>query len=215
MLEYFKKWFNKNTKPQKNNIKEFTFISLEDIKKHFANVCDDGFQENIELIEDVKRKIKPNRKNIFILDDVCEITDILECELSEYLELNNKLDKINLIPLCGSEAGFDMISIISNHPEITIDYIITDITFGSNRKINDKKTIIDGVDVLFLSKSVNPNIRFVVITGNILDKCNVEHYTFAKKFAQCLGEPILDHIVFKDNSFTDNIEKYEHILGDL
>lgn len=190
-------------------------IGLDDIRTHFNNNTPGEFIENAELINKIKSKIKPNRKNIFILDDICEIVQILEEDFKKYLEKVGRLDDFNLIPMCRKTVGFDVLSIAVNHPEISIDAIMSDIVFGGNEKINGKKIIIDGIDVVIMLKSLNDKLNYLLFTGNVFGENMETSHSFSKKFEKSMGEPIFDHVLIKDAQiiFEDSI--FERIIDAL
>ena len=61
-------------------------LDIDALKKHFntikTSINPDGFCENEKLIQEIINNIKPDRKNIFILDDVYDIVEILSEELT-------------------------------------------------------------------------------------------------------------------------------------
>lgn len=181
-------------------------LTLEDIKNHFESTGI-GFEMDKGKIENIRKRLDPNRKNIFILDDICEIVDILEKDLIEKLREKNKLDRVNIISLCTKNVGFDMLSILSEYDDISIDFLITDIIFGGNQKINGVNTIIDGIDIVIISKEKNADMKYVIFTGNVLTEANVRNYNFAKKFKKYMNDSILNHTIIKDSFLSFNKEQ--------
>lgn len=216
-------WFKKSSKT--NKIKEecsldsITTPSLSDIRHHFETLGqgynENGFRENQKIVEDLRNNYDLSKKNIFIVDDMCEISEILKDEITVYLEKTDKIDKINVITMCGKRVGFDMLSLIANHSDIKIDYLITDITFGCNEIFDGKKIIIDGVDLVILLRNVYPTAKYILFTGNILSENNVKSYNFARKFNKYTNECILNHAIIKDTDDAFNDEKCEQIVREL
>lgn len=213
MFEIFKKIFSE--KVPISNDDQCGIVRLEDFRTHFENNSKNEFSENKLLIENIKSHLKPNRKNIFILDDICEIVEILKDDLEKYLTKINRNNEFNLISLCGKSVGFDMISIVANHPEITVDALMTDIIFGGNEKINGKKIIVDGVDIVIVLKSLNPTLNYIMFTGNIFNENLENSYSFSKKFEKCVGGSILDHVLIKDAHIVFEDSVFERIIGSL
>lgn len=199
-------WFFKNKKRDsviKVEELNLSVLTLDEVNMHF-NACEHNdslhrtwFRADDKLLEDIKSKIIEGRKNIFILDDVCELTDILYDELIEQLTRRNIIDNCNVIPLCTLSVGFDMLSILAL-TDIKVDFLLTDITFGGNRVINGKNTILDGVDTLIITKEKFPDCNYLIFTGNILSEVNIRHYNFSKKFERYMHESILPHVIHKD-----------------
>jgi hypothetical protein len=222
MFSILKKLFLKDKKSDDININEnfddITILTIEEIRDHFETVGHGknkiGFEENTDLIKDIRNNIVEGRKNIFILDDVCDIVGILRDELTNSLRIANKLDKVNIHSLCNRSVGFDMLSILANHKDISVEYLITDITFGGNEKINGKKIIVDGIDVLIIAKNTLTIDEYVIFTGNILSESNVNSYNFAKKFEKYLGESILDHAIIKDSAINMDVS-VDNLFGNI
>ncbi len=195
MIKWFKDLFKTKIKEiDKDNT--INLLTLNDVKYHFSNNI--GFQENNKLIENIKSNIDVNKKNIFILDDVEEIVDILSNEFSNSLKKYNKIDEFNIIKLHTPLVGFDMVSILANHDDITVYGLITDITFGGNERLNGKKIILDGIDILILTKMKFDNLKFLIFTGNILSENNIKNYNFALKFEKYFNDNILKYTIIKD-----------------
>ena len=216
MFKLIKDMFSEKSSTQVVEIDKSSVLDMEEIKNHFKTVTKDaGFVENTHLIESIKKKLHPNRKNIFILDDICEIVEILKDDFEKYLSNIGRVDEFNVVSLCGKSVGFDMLSILANHSEVTVDAIMTDIIFGGNEKINGKKIIIDGVDIVIILKSVNDNLNYIMFTGNVFSE-NIENsYSFSKKFEQHIGESILDHVLIKDAQIVFDDSVFERIIKEL
>lgn len=85
MFKWIKnKFFNVNNDIVYND--SMQILNIDTLKKHFNTIKTpinpDGFCENEKLIQEIINNIKPDRKNIFILDDVYDIVEILSEELT-------------------------------------------------------------------------------------------------------------------------------------
>lgn len=198
MINWIKSFFT-SSKPLDTKENDIALLTLNDIKLHFSN-DNNGFKENIELIQNIKNVIDVNKKNIFILDDIEDIVDILSSEFNSSLEKFNKVDKFNVIKMHTPLVGFNMISILAKHDDIPVYGLITDITFGGNERLNGRKIIIDGIDVLILTKMKFDNLKFLIFTGNILSENNVRNYNFALKFEKYFNANILEYMIIKDSA---------------
>lgn len=216
MFKLIKGMFSDKTSVNDVGIEQSHTLHIEEIKKHFQNTSPDtGFVENSNLIESIKANLQPNRKNIFILDDICEIVEILKGDFETYLKKINRVDEFNLVSMCGRSVGFDMLSIIANHSDVKVDAIMTDIIFGGNEKINGKKIIVDGVDIVIILKAINHNLNYIMFTGNVFSE-NVENsHTFSQKFEKSMGETITDHILIKDAQIVFEDSIFERIIETL
>lgn len=204
MFDWIKKiFFNVDKDIANKDACSINMLDIDALKKHFNTIKTpinpDGFCENEKLIQEIINNIKPDRKNIFILDDVYDIVEILSEELTKKLETQGLSNEFNIIGMHTPQVGFDMLSILINHTEIKTDYILTDITFGGNEKINGKKIIVDGIDVLIIAKTINENLGYIIFTGNILSETNVKNYAFALKYEKFFNDTILNHAIIKDS----------------
>lgn len=207
-------WFSKNVIEEKQEI-NLIVITLDEIHTHF-NILEHnsdqdftGFKPDETFLDSLKDKIKPDRKNIFILDDVCDLVDILDEELTNELKNKKILDKFNIITMCTLSVGFDMLSVLAL-TDIKVDFLLTDITFGGNRIINGEHIVLDGIDTLILIKEKFPDCQFLIFTGNILTESNIKHYNFSKKFNYYMNESILKYIIHKDTAL--NFDQESNIL---
>lgn len=222
MLKWLKDKFS--TQIEENNYSDdIKILQLDEIRNHFKNVeiQQDGFKEDPEVLSFIKAQIQPNKINVFILDDVCDIVEILKEELEKSLEKVGKINDVNIIALCEQHVGFDMLGILGNHDEIPIDALITDITFGGNDRINGKKIIVDGIDILILSamKFGKENLKYLIFTGNILSETNVKNYAFALKYEKYFKESILNHAIIKDSAINfddaNTINLFDSLVKEL
>lgn len=213
MFSFFKNFFSDSNGVSKSVVThELTIGSL---KQHFLDKNSIGFKEKSELIQSIFVKKDKNKRNIFILDDVCEIVEILKNDFEDHLKKINRLDDFNIFALCTKTVGFDMLSIIVCYPEITVDVILTDIVFGGNEKLNGKKIIVDGVDVVIAAKQANNSLNFVLFTGNVLTQKNENNYDFSKKFNDFFGESISKYAYIKDTDIIFDGEIFDKLISGL
>ena len=87
MFDWIKKiFFNVDKDIANKDACSINMLDIDALKKHFITIKTpinpDGFCENEKLIQEIINNIKPDRKNIFILDDVYDIVEILSEELT-------------------------------------------------------------------------------------------------------------------------------------
>ncbi len=193
------KIFKRNKPHPEDNRDVYRLLDFDQVKYHFNSVRpDDEYVEDTYLIDKIKNGIKPERKNIFILEDDCEIVKIVTTDFKNYLKSVGRENEYNIIPLCSKTVGFDMLSIIAKYPEIKIDGLIADIVFGGNEKINGKKIIIDAVDLVILMTTVNPNIKYALFTGTAFSENNENGSRIAMKYEKYFGTSIMSVTFMKD-----------------
>lgn len=189
-------------------------LNISDIKSHFSSIRpDDEYVEDTFLIDKIKSILKPNRKNVFIIDDNCEIVKIVTSDFNNYLKTIDRVDDFNVIQMCKKTAGFDMLSIIAKYPEIRIDGLIADIILGGNEKINGKKIIVDAVDLVILLKSINPDVKYSLFTGTPFSAKNENGSRVATKFENFFEESILSVTFMKDANVVFDDAMFSRIVS--
>lgn len=214
MLSWIINVFKRNNKLEINNI---SLIDLDEMKQHFSRPNNYGFVENNKIFENIKLNIDPEKSNIFILDDIPEIVNILSKELYKSLKKFDKHNNFNIITMDSTQVGFDMIAILSNH-DIVVDCLITDIIFGGTEKINGSNITVDGIDILILTKGKFSHLKFLIFTGNILSEYNIKNYDFALKFERFFKDNILKYTIIKDvaiNFTNDNMCVFDDFVKTL
>ena len=91
MFDVIKKFFSNPSNNFFQYENDITLISLNEIKQHLNLITEKEKIKNHILINHIKNKMSPNKKNVFILDSVCLITEIIENELNDCLK-----KKVNL-----------------------------------------------------------------------------------------------------------------------
>jgi len=216
MMNKIKRFFKKLTKRKFSlNFKPSYTPILPELKDHFEN-DKEGYKENKSLQEKLLKKLKPNSKTIFLIDDNCYITQMLEEELHKRLISLNKDDEFSVISICKPTVGFDFLTFLLKN-DIKPDYMIIDIEFGKIETINDKKIKIDGVDLAIESKILNPKLNYVLFTGNVITGETSKNYSFVEKFEKFFGDSISNHVVIKDTAlnFEYSMDIFTIICKDL
>lgn len=208
MISFLKKMFNSTEENETVNVEQIKILNLNDIKKHFESIAagnDVGYKPNLDIIDEIKSKIIPNKKILFILDDEPNVVDIIVEDITYILEKYSIVDKFQIIPMVGKEVGFDFLAVLNE--DIHIDCLITDITFAGNNKINGENFIIDGIDVVILTKMKFNDIEYILFTGNALTENNHRTFNFVKKFQEYMIDNIFDKVIIKSKNIDFENEK--------
>lgn len=205
MFEFIKNIFKKESRKNTDTSVFHNFLTVEKINSHFdSDRPSDEFNEDTHLIENIRARLNPNRKNVFILDDQCDIVKIIEGDFKKYLIKINRDNEFNIITICKKTAGFDLLSIV-RHPDIKIDVLMSDIIFGGNEKINGEKMVVDGVDLAILTRSINPNSKHCLFTGMTFGDHSDYGVMLASKYEKYFGKSMDEVTFIKDaNVVFDN-----------
>jgi hypothetical protein len=195
MIKKIKKLLGFNVNKLNKNQESYTPIS-DIFKKHFDDELK-GYIENEQFSKYILDKIKPNTKTIFIIDDNCFISEMIELELNDRLEKENRADEFSVIQMCKADVAYDYMTILTKY-NIKPDFLLVDIEFGKVERINNANMRLDGVDLAIESTVVNPELKFILFTGNVISSENKKNYKFVGKFENYFGKNILDKIIIKD-----------------
>jgi hypothetical protein len=195
MIRKIKKLLGFNDKQIQKSQESYTPI-LELFKQHFGGETQ-GYIEDEQFSKYVLDKIKPNTKTIFIIDDNCFISEMIETELHNRLEKENRTDEFSVIQMCKADVAYNYMTILTKY-NIKPDFLLVDIEFGKVERINNANMRLDGVDLAIESTVVNPELKFILFTGNVISSENKKNYKFVGKFENYFGKNILDKIIIKD-----------------
>lgn len=174
-----------------------------DIKKHLET-NEKEYKPNFDKLNDIIEKIDAEKKTIFIIDDNCWIVDMLEQEFNKKLINEKYKEQFNIIPICESDVGFDTIALLIQG--VKIDYLLTDIEFGKIEQINGKRRKVDGIDVAIAANITNPDVEFMLFTGNVVTKETMVNYEYSSRFKDYFRKNILEYIMIKDTAFNFGYE---------
>lgn len=202
MIKTIKKIFSKDSTEDLNIPQTLSYTSLkDDFSIQLSENHATGFIENKELSELILKKIKPNTKIIFLIDDNCFIMGMLEEELQQRL---GDSEEYTIIAMCSSYVAYDFMTLITKY-NIKPDYLIVDIEFGQIERINEKNVKLDGIDLLIESHLINNEISYKLFTGNVITKETAINYDYVKKYEYYFGEKILDSVLIKDTALNFGI----------
>jgi len=196
-------FFKKNNKPEINETPDENSVSTQIA----------FLKENNWIWPACEFDIK--KDNILIMDDRPEIIssvidDLRSLDASDVFHL----DRYNLITVTTRMAGFQVLEILEKAPNIEIHYAILDIILGGKQVINDKRVMVDGVDIALKIYEKFPEAEIIFFTGCILENTDDPSH-FKNKFKKSTGEDILSHILPKDISFKEELAKLSTFFSEV
>ena len=169
-----------------------------------------GFDSQINWMKEQKwisDDFDNNKKNILIMDDRHEIISSMIDDLrslSESVIFN--LDYYNIVSVSTKMAGFHVLDILEKAPDVEIHFALLDIILGGKREVEGRRRMVDGVDVALKIYEQYPNAEILFFSGCIIENSNDPSH-FKNKFNKATSEDIRDHIMAKDISFKEQLQK--------
>lgn len=155
------------------------------------------------------------KKNILIMDDRIEIISSIIDDLTSLNESNSFfIDEYNILSVSSKMAGFHVIDILNYAPDIEINYALLDIILGGKKMVNDKKYMVDGVDVALEIWDHFPAADILFFSGCIIEN-NIDPLNFKNKFDNYTGEDMNDFIIPKDASFDQELHRLLNFFNGL
>ena len=204
MFSFFKKKKNTNGDEQ---IKIDTIVSNIDINKESS---EKNLEEQSRWLLDngwIHEPYVKSKKTILIMDDREEIISSIIDDLKS-LDVTDTffIDDYNILTVHTKMAGFDVINIIENAPNIEINYALLDIILGGKKIIGGVRTMVDGVDVAIRLYKRFPSIDILFFSGCIIEQSDDPSH-FKNKFDSYTGDDLNNYIMAKDISFDDELKK--------
>lgn len=155
----------------------------------------------------LKENYDKNKKTILIMDDREEIISSILDDLKS-LERSGDffINDYNILTVFTKMAGFDVLRIIDEAKEIEIHYALLDIILGGKKLVDDKRKMIDGVDVAINLYQRFNSIDILFFTGCIVDNSN-DPTNFKNKFEKFMGDSISKYMMPKDIPFDEEIKR--------
>lgn len=155
----------------------------------------------------LKENYDKNKKTILIMDDREEIISSILDDLKS-LERSGDffINDYNILTVFTKMAGFDVLRIIDEAKEIEIHYALLDIILGGKKLVDDKRKMIDGVDVAINLYQRFNSIDILFFTGCIVDNSN-DPTNFKNKFEKFMGDSISKYMMPKDIPFDEEMKR--------
>lgn len=179
-------------------------------KANGCNRCDDC-KCNIECTESYSKE----KGTIILLDNNPGITKILKGETEFLLKKYNKENDFNIMQINGSHCAFCLEKFIQDN-SIKVDGLISALTIYGSILQGLQIIKYNGVDVLKMCKSTNPNLKYFFYTSNKMNLDIKENYKIYNSFKEFTNEDIKDYILYKSNLGTlERREKIEDVFKDI
>lgn len=156
-----------------------------------------------------------NKKTLLLMDDREEIISSIMDDLQslDFENVNFNLSDYNIIKVHSKMAGFLVIDILKHAPLIEIDYALLDIVLGGKKVIDDKRVMVDGVDVAIKIWNYFKNADIMFFSGCIIDDAGKDIFNFKDKFTEYTNDKIDNYLLPKDSNFDDELIKLGNFLG--
>ena len=161
----------------------------------------------------IKEPYDKSKKTILIMDDREEIISSIIDDLKS-LDSSDTffIDDYNILTVFTKMAGFDVISILEEAPDIEIHYALLDIVLGGKKIIDGVKTMVDGVDVAIRLFKRFPSIDILFFSGCIIESSDDPTH-FKNKFDTYTGDDLNNYIMAKDIAFEDELKKLSEFFN--
>lgn len=150
----------------------------------------------------------PSKPSVLIIDDQKGIISIVEDYMAE---CGVDSSQYNILSFYGNFAAFVMQATLERLKEeqalAKIDIAIIDIVLPGKKKINDRYTKYDGVDVaMYLNENFDLK-NFAFYTGNIVSAYVGFINEKTEKFFRYFKKPMSEHIIYKGNGSEEEVIK--------
>lgn len=153
------------------------------------------------------------KKTILIMDDREEIVSSIIDDLKA-LDASNSffIDDYNIITTFSKMAGFHVIDIIENAPDIEINYALLDIVLGGKKVVDGVRTMVDGVDVAIRLYKRFSSIDILFFSGCIIESSDDPSH-FRNRFESFTGDDMNAYILQKDVSFDEELKRLSQLFN--
>lgn len=153
------------------------------------------------------------KKTILIMDDREEIISSMIDDLKALDSTNSFFfDDYNIITVFTKMAGFDVIDIIEQAPDIEINYALLDIILGGKKVVDGVRVMVDGVDVAIRLYKRFSSIDILFFSGCIIEASDDPSH-FKNRFENYIGDDMNNYILPKDVSFDEELKKLSEFFN--
>lgn len=172
-----------------------------------------GLKDTCDWILNIDNK-DLSKPGILIIDDNPGIVSFLEDDF-EVLDEEGKIniEDYNIFSFTSKSAGYMVMATIRKYGNLNIQYAIIDITLGGTINTTEKIIKLTGVDILEILLEMNPNLKYIFYTGNLMNHYIKPIANIMKQYKEITGKDITDDILFKTELNMKDRQRY--ILEEL
>jgi len=138
----------------------------------------------------------PSKKTIVILDDYESILTMFK----KLIKRMGICHDYNIIYGSGQDASLKAIKTVSEVKGFKIDYLLTDITFGTGIRIGTNNFTVNGVRLVGILFRFLPNLKYTFMTGHMVSPSTTPELYI--EYANYDNGDLLDKVKFKDKPIT-------------
>jgi len=172
--------------------KIFEKMSEDDIIRQLP----DSIKKEVDkIIAEYEKMLKNDKPILLIIDDNIGLISLIE----DIIEIHGLENKINVLKIYSSYAGFIFKILEKRFGKIKIDYAVIDITYGGVMFHPEKGNVkYEGIMVFKEIYKHNPDLKFFFYTGNNLNPYVYSSKKIIESFKEITGEDIFKYTIFKN-----------------
>jgi hypothetical protein len=201
---------------KKNKGKENVEVKSEG-KKTEDKTNEKSYDDQIDWLLDndwlVGDEYSKNSKNILVMDDKDDIISAVLDDLGSLDKTNDFfLYEYNIITTTTKMAGFDVLDILENAPDVKIDFALLDIILGGKKIVDGKRKMVDGVDVAIEIWEHFPNADILFFSGCIIEPSD-DPTSFKNKFDDYTDDDLSNYMLPKDIAFNEELKRLTYFFN--
>jgi len=154
-----------------------------------------------------------NNENILIMDDRNEIISSIMDDLYSLDEQTSfNINNYNILSTTTKMAGFYVLDILEKAPDIVINYALLDIILGGKKITDEKRIMVDGVDIAIQIWERFPQSNILFVTGCIIEN-SPDKSNFKYKFDKYTNDDLNNYLLSKVVEFDTILEKLSNFFN--
>lgn len=156
----------------------------------------DDYCKNCDCDIKFLEEFDASKKIILLIDDNPGIVSFLKDDMEYLIDKNIMDNNLNILCASGSHSAFCLEKFLEEN-DITINYVIIDITFGGSIIKNHSIVKYTGIDVFDMCHKNNPDLKYMFYTGNKLNTYIKSNKNLIEQFKDIMNKELKDFVLFK------------------